>query len=350
MTSTKKAFGAFVTAKRQAAGLTQRDLAQRLFVTESAVSKWERGVSYPDISLVAPLAGALGVNERELIHATDDHATRRVEQEARSYRRWRGGLLRVTTTAYLLTLVVCLIVNGAVSGGLDWFWVVLAAVALAASLTTLPLLPLARRGWTVLAASLTSLVALLVLVRLLYGSGPWLPIALTAILLAVVVVIGPVALRSWRPPSPLDRHRTVLALAADTVMLGLLLLVVMATRHQLHLLVTRALPIAGLSVVYAWATALVVRYLPVAALYRAALVAALLSLYTYFVFLPLVPRVVHEQQARPVDLSRWHDPYLNGNIALLVLIGGLLVATVLAAAQALRPRRESGFGGAPVPR
>ena len=45
----KKSFGEYIRRKRQEAGLTQGELAGRLFVTESAVSKWERGLSYPDV-------------------------------------------------------------------------------------------------------------------------------------------------------------------------------------------------------------------------------------------------------------------------------------------------------------
>ncbi len=42
----KAAFGKFIADKRRAKGLTQAQLAQQLYVTESAVSKWERGVSH----------------------------------------------------------------------------------------------------------------------------------------------------------------------------------------------------------------------------------------------------------------------------------------------------------------
>jgi transcriptional regulator with XRE-family HTH domain len=89
----KTAFGRFVQTKRRDAGLTQRDLAARLFVTESAVSKWERGLSYPDMSLVISLAAALGVSEGELINASDNHQARIVETQAQTYRRWRGAVL-----------------------------------------------------------------------------------------------------------------------------------------------------------------------------------------------------------------------------------------------------------------
>ena len=41
----KKSFGAFPGQRRKELALTQKELAQRLFVTDSAVSKWERGLS-----------------------------------------------------------------------------------------------------------------------------------------------------------------------------------------------------------------------------------------------------------------------------------------------------------------
>ncbi|MBQ1262598.1 MAG: helix-turn-helix transcriptional regulator, partial [Clostridia bacterium] len=49
----KKSFGAFIKSKRTERGYSQKELAEMLFVTEGAVSKWERGVSYPDITLIS---------------------------------------------------------------------------------------------------------------------------------------------------------------------------------------------------------------------------------------------------------------------------------------------------------
>ena len=40
----RKDFGSFLCQRRKELGLTQKELAQRLFVTDSAVSKWERGL------------------------------------------------------------------------------------------------------------------------------------------------------------------------------------------------------------------------------------------------------------------------------------------------------------------
>ena len=60
-------FGQFVSQLRKEQGLTQRQLAEELRVSDKAVSKWERGLSLPDISLLLPLAEMLGVSLPELL-------------------------------------------------------------------------------------------------------------------------------------------------------------------------------------------------------------------------------------------------------------------------------------------
>ena len=47
-------FGAFLVQLRQEKGLTQKELAEKLYVSDKAVSKWERGLSLPDIALLQP--------------------------------------------------------------------------------------------------------------------------------------------------------------------------------------------------------------------------------------------------------------------------------------------------------
>ena len=59
--------GAFVAALRKEKGLTQKQLAEKLSVSDKTVSKWERGGGLPDISMLIPLAGRLGVSVSELL-------------------------------------------------------------------------------------------------------------------------------------------------------------------------------------------------------------------------------------------------------------------------------------------
>lgn len=60
-------FGRFIAEARRNAGLTQNDIANRLHVTNSAVSKWERGLCYPDITQMESLAQVLGLTLAQLL-------------------------------------------------------------------------------------------------------------------------------------------------------------------------------------------------------------------------------------------------------------------------------------------
>lgn len=63
----KQKFGAFVAALRKEKGYTQQELADMLYISNKAISKWETGVSIPDITLLIPLSEALNVSVTELL-------------------------------------------------------------------------------------------------------------------------------------------------------------------------------------------------------------------------------------------------------------------------------------------
>ena len=63
----QKLTGQFIAKMRKEKGLTQRQLAEKLLISDKTVSKWENGKGYPDISLLEPLAGVLGVSVVELL-------------------------------------------------------------------------------------------------------------------------------------------------------------------------------------------------------------------------------------------------------------------------------------------
>lgn len=60
--------GKFIAQLRKEKNLTQQQLGEKLFVTDKAVSKWERGISLPDISIIESLARILDVDVSELLH------------------------------------------------------------------------------------------------------------------------------------------------------------------------------------------------------------------------------------------------------------------------------------------
>lgn len=62
-----KIFGAFIAECRKGKNMTQADLAMKLNVTDKAVSRWERGIGFPDINTIEPLASALEISVLELM-------------------------------------------------------------------------------------------------------------------------------------------------------------------------------------------------------------------------------------------------------------------------------------------
>ena len=57
----------FIAERRKALGLTQRQLAEQLSVSDKAVSKWETGRGLPDVLLMPPLCAVLGITVNDLL-------------------------------------------------------------------------------------------------------------------------------------------------------------------------------------------------------------------------------------------------------------------------------------------
>ena len=66
---TNQTMGETISTIRKQKGMTQKDLAEQLGVTDKAVSKWERDVACPDIGTLPKLATVLGISVEELLNA-----------------------------------------------------------------------------------------------------------------------------------------------------------------------------------------------------------------------------------------------------------------------------------------
>ncbi len=125
----KKTMGAFISALRRAAGMTQRELGEQLFVSDKTVSRWERDECTPDLSLIPLIADLFGITADELLRGerksaqTADTAEKNEETAARqaqkSDRRFRALLDRRYTRYRNLSVI---------SLGLSLLGVIVAAV------------------------------------------------------------------------------------------------------------------------------------------------------------------------------------------------------------------------------
>ena len=219
----KKTFGAFIKIKRTENNYSQKDLAELLFVTEGAVSKWERGVSYPDITLISDICRVLDISEHELITASTDTDSRKIKREARKFRVIRGTWFWVPTIAYAVALLTCFICNLAVNHTLSWFFIVLTALLCAYSF--IPTFTFFFHSKKLLVFTVTSFssICLLLYTCAAYTDGLyWFPVACIGTLMGYILVFGTILLSGTR----LSRFRFVLAFTAVLILTILILLCV----------------------------------------------------------------------------------------------------------------------------
>lgn len=125
----------FIVELRKGKNSTQKALAEQLGITDKAVSKWERGLSCPDISLLAALSEILGVTTGELLNGeraneptpeietvieiTLHYADAAAENKYKDLRKLGAGIF---SCILFLGMVVCIICNLATAGALTWAW------------------------------------------------------------------------------------------------------------------------------------------------------------------------------------------------------------------------------------
>ena len=62
-----KKTGKYISDNRKKQGLSQKEMAKKLNVTDKAISKWERGISFPDISMLIPISEILEITLYDLL-------------------------------------------------------------------------------------------------------------------------------------------------------------------------------------------------------------------------------------------------------------------------------------------
>lgn len=217
----KKTFGSFIRAKRTEKNYSQKDLAELLFVTEGAVSKWERGVSYPDITLISDICRVLEISEHELITASTDTDTRKMKQEARKYRVIRSTWFWIPSISYAVALLTCFICNLAVNRTLSWFFIVLAALLCAYAFVPTFTSFFAEKKLLVFTVTSYLSICLLLFTCAVYTGGLyWFPVACIGTLMGYILVFGTILLSRTQ----LSRYKFVIAFTAVGVLTVLLLL------------------------------------------------------------------------------------------------------------------------------
>ena len=158
--------GTFIAKCRKEQKLTQAQLAEKLNITDRAVSKWETGKSMPDSSIMLELCAILGITVNELLSgekiemAYHESYEKKAEENLVDLKRKdensvsKNRIVAILySTALFIAIAVCLICDLAISGVLTWSLIPLSSIAFA-WVVTLPGILLGKKGMVM---SLTSL-------------------------------------------------------------------------------------------------------------------------------------------------------------------------------------------------
>ena len=195
--------GQFIAQMRKEKNITQKELARQLHITDKAVSKWERGLSCPDITLLTSIADILGVTTSELLNGaraeavspanqnTDSPIDKALFYAERTSKKKMADFLNITAAAFsaslLLAIAVCIICDMAITGHLTWSLYVISSCIF----TWLVFFPLVKKGIKGIRLCLVSLSVLIIpflfVLSRIIGENPFMmPISIRASLFSIV--------------------------------------------------------------------------------------------------------------------------------------------------------------------
>ena len=153
-----------------------------------------------------------------------------IRHQARRFKRRSAAVGSIISALFMIPILVCLIVNLTSGRTLDWFFVVVAGMMVAASVTVVPIVvPESKLFWMFCAFCLSLIV--LLAVCCLYSHGNWFFVASSASLFGLSVLFLPFAIKA-KPLRPWvqGHNKALLVLAVDGILFGNMMNVI--SMHQ----------------------------------------------------------------------------------------------------------------------
>ncbi len=198
--------GKFIAKCRKEKKLTQAQLAEKLNITDRAVSKWETGKSMPDSSIMLELCAILGITVNELLSGEKidmESYEKKADENLISLKRkdennmTRNVIISMLFSATLLIgIMVCLICNIAISGNLTWSLIPVSSIVFA-WVISFPSIILGKKGIIVSLISISVfiipylfLLSSLIKVKEIFSIGAAMAIASIVFLWIVAAVFN----------------------------------------------------------------------------------------------------------------------------------------------------------------
>lgn len=115
--------GQFIAKIRKEKEMTQRQLAEELFISDKTVSKWETGKGMPEVSLMLPLCEALGISVNELLcgerlseenykERAEENIVNLISEKQNNIRRMLSAFTIFCATGLVVGLIAAVIIRG----------------------------------------------------------------------------------------------------------------------------------------------------------------------------------------------------------------------------------------------
>lgn len=329
-------FGEFLKQKRQEKNLTQKELANLLFVSESAVSKWEKNVAHPDITLLPRLSEILGVTEHELITASVDNQAKQEKLQARKWRAFSMSWSLFFYISYAVAIIPCFICNLAINKTLSWFWIVLSALILAFTFTNLPKL-IKKHKLIFVPFSMYLALVLLLGVCCIYTGGNWFFIPTIAVFLGLMMVFAPIYISKYDCFAKIRKYNDFVSVATCFVILNIMLIAIdlfsVSNGAENHWYLPYALPIVVVG--YLVVTALMcVRFLKVNRFLKTSIILALSDIFVYLIPLFIkadntsIQSALDDINIFKADFSNWVGEIIERNVHCIIALVILALAFI----------------------
>lgn len=251
-----------------------------------------------------------------------------LHRQAKFFKRKSAVIGAAIAGIFMIPVLVCLIVNLATGAALDWFFIVLAALLVAASLSIVPLMmPDHKLLWTM--GTFTASVFRLFGVICIYTRRTWFFLVSAIVLFGISVCFLPFAVYAQPLKSLLGKYKGLTVMAVDTFLYILMMFVIgvyVKSPAFGHLAPKISFP----CLLFAWFVFLLIRYVNCNGFLKAGICTTLTGVYGFFANY-LVNRWIGIERSLPTFQPLvWSADTVDGNIRWLALIGCCVVGAALA--------------------
>ena len=245
----------------------------------------------------------------------------------------------VTAAVLMIPVVVCLICNLAVGHSLDWFFIVLASLAVFASVTVVPMMIEKNAGMWTLGGFTGSLLALLLIINI-YTGGKWFLMAAIPIIFGLSVIFAPYVIKHINLPPALANKKGLLVMGWDTLWLSAIIAAAGIGNTTLNYW-GNAVAITAYCILLPWLLFLTIRYSRFPGTAKNSKLHGLIKggicVIVVGAYLTLTNNVINgiigggtHWGFSDVDFLNWTTiSAVNANIWLLILLSTIMIGTIL---------------------